>query len=141
MRSIEQEFDPEIGRASMATMTFPAPGVSRPGSFSGLAVVPASPTRRRIRLTRRGRLVLLMVASALLLTAFSLGRVSTSAATDGARPSHVRHVVVQPGQSLWDIARQAAPGADPRQTVGRIVDLNGLTDATVRPGQALVLPS
>jgi LysM repeat protein len=50
-------------------------------------------------------------------------------------------VVVQPRQSLWAIAIEAAPGSDPRETVARIRDLNGLDARPVRAGQQLVLPA
>jgi LysM repeat protein len=84
-----------------------------------------------------------LVVAGLLLTAFSLGRVSSTASTSGESPGavHLRHVVVAPGENLWAIARHAVPGADPRVTVDRIVTLNGLTSATVRPGQRLLLPA
>ncbi len=53
-------------------------------------------------------------------------------------------VVVQPGQTLWSVARQVAPGADVRETVARIKDLNGLSGPSsdvVVPGQQLVVPA
>jgi LysM repeat protein len=51
-----------------------------------------------------------------------------------------RTVSVQPGQSLWQLARAAAPGADVRDTVSSIRELNHLTGTTVTPGQVLVVP-
>jgi LysM repeat protein len=53
----------------------------------------------------------------------------------------VRHVVVQPGQTLWSIAQQVAPGADPRGTVGQLERLNGLAGPQVYPGEALRVPA
>jgi len=51
-------------------------------------------------------------------------------------------VIVQPGQSLWQIAADAAPNVDPRSTIARIVDLNGLTSAgDVRGGQQITVPA
>ena len=50
-------------------------------------------------------------------------------------------VVVQPGESLWSIAQTIAPGADPRETVSRIRDLNGMTSAVVVKGQSLIVPT
>lgn len=49
-------------------------------------------------------------------------------------------VVVQPGENLWQIAQQVAPGTDPRETVLRIRELNPIGDAPVRPGQAIIVP-
>jgi Tfp pilus assembly protein FimV len=51
-----------------------------------------------------------------------------------------RHCLVQPGQSLWDIAQERYPGSDPREAVYRIEQANGLRSAVVEPGQRLVLP-
>lgn len=49
-------------------------------------------------------------------------------------------VVVQPGQSLWEVAVQTG-SADVSQTVADIARLNGLTDSTIQAGQTLVLPA
>jgi LysM repeat protein len=49
-------------------------------------------------------------------------------------------VVVQPGESLWQLAQELAPQADPRSTVLRIRDLNHLSSDRVEAGQALVVP-
>jgi len=46
--------------------------------------------------------------------------------------------VVQPGDTLWSIARELEPKADVRLTVDRLADLNGGAPLTV--GQRLVLP-
>jgi nucleoid-associated protein YgaU len=60
-----------------------------------------------------------------------------------ARPSgaHGDRVVyrVQPYDTLWTIA-SAHYGGDVRDAVWRIERANRLRDATVRPGQRLVLP-
>jgi LysM repeat protein len=84
-------------------------------------------------------LVVLLVA-ALLLLAFSLGRVSPSASTASAPRPAPRSVVVQPGDTLWEIAVGVAPSVDPRVTVERIIDRNGLSAPALRAGQSLVLP-
>lgn len=55
--------------------------------------------------------------------------------------SEYRQVVVQPGDTLWDLAREHGPeGADLRRTVYEIRTLNGLVDAQIHPGQHLLLP-
>lgn len=105
-------------------------------------VVSASPRAPlpALRMTRRGRLLFFIAIAALLLVAFSVGRVSSSAAVTG-RPAAARTVVVAPGQSLWEIARRAVPGADPRAVVADLEQLNHLSAGTLRPGQRLVLPA
>jgi LysM domain-containing protein len=150
MRSIERPFDeegdqegeqageqecrrgtgPRRWRPEMTTMTMTA----------GAAPVRAG-RRTPARLTRRGRVaVVLFVLLCLVIGAFAVGRVSSTAATSATR-SHAHYVVVRPGESLWAIARRALPDSDPRVGVERIIDLNSLTDATVVPGQRLALPT
>ncbi|MBI1377383.1 MAG: LysM peptidoglycan-binding domain-containing protein [Frankiales bacterium] len=71
------------------------------------------------------------------------GHSATSSAGDGPATPATTTVVVQPGETLWQVARAVAPDADVRDTIARIQDLNGLTGpgaATVRPGQSLVVP-
>lgn len=90
------------------------------------------------RLTRRGRVVIVVVAAALLFAAFSLGRVSGHAATVPLPPVRV---VVQPGQTLWQLAERIAPSGDPRVTVERIRAINHLPGYVVFAGQSLWLPA
>lgn len=106
------------------------------------------PARRRsAKLTKRGRVVIVLALAMVLLAAFSLGRVSSQAATsagsDGAATAATAHrtVVVQPGDTLWSIAKKAAPRADVRVTVQRIEDLNALRAGQVVAGQEITLPS
>jgi LysM repeat protein len=92
-----------------------------------------------LRLTRRGRLVVITVLAALLCLAFLAGRSGTSiAATDA--PRTYASTTVQPGETLWSVAKRVAPGHDPRATVEQILELNHLTGGTVLVGQQLLLP-
>jgi LysM repeat protein len=52
-----------------------------------------------------------------------------------------QRVTVAPGETLWQIAERVAPGTDPRETVARILELNGLQTSQVQVGTALLLPS
>ena len=103
---------------------------------------PAATTAAPARLTRRGRIVVVLVLAAIALVAFSLGRATTSeaarrtTAVTTPRPT----TVVQPGDTLWSIARRIAPGADPRGTVERLGDLNDLGGRPIQAGQRLTLP-
>lgn len=97
----------------------------------------APPRPRSARLTPRGRLVIVAVALLLALAAFGAGRAS---AAGPQAPSRVEHVTVAPGESLWTVARRVAPDADPRDTVGRIAELNSLAGPTVHAGQRLAVP-
>lgn len=93
------------------------------------------------RLTRRGRLVIVVAVLAVAFAAFVLvGAPAASTAT--AHHSTVPTVVVQPGQTLWDIAAAARPGADPRLVVAAIMELNDLVDpGAIRAGRPLYVPS
>jgi hypothetical protein len=48
-------------------------------------------------------------------------------------------VVVQPGDTLWSIAEDIAPGTDVRVVVDQLVDLNG--SSPIVAGQELVVPA
>jgi LysM domain len=103
---------------------------------------------RRTRLTRRGRRV--VWASAILLlvaviTPVLLAMASgAQAANGGLAPSAVRaglrQVVVKPGQSLWSIAQNAEPHADPRVVSQQIIQYNALGSQVVVPGESLWVP-
>ena len=51
--------------------------------------------------------------------------------------------MVQPGQTLWQVARAVSKDADPRETLARIQELNNLpgAGAVIHPGQQLVVPA
>ena len=108
----------------------------------------AALARPRTRLTRRGRRVVWAFAALLvmaLLIPFALmASAGAQAANHGASPAAVRagmrHVVVQPGQSLWSIAVQAEPHADPRAVIQQIVQFNALGSDVVAPGESLWVP-
>ncbi len=146
----------------MATITLAAPASRR---SAGVRIVSSNPvpvrplgspvpvsrkgsTPNPLRLTARGRRLArtLVVALALVVTlAVALAwRTPSVAAGDGAAQSATTTVVVQPGQTLWDVARTVAPSSDIRETIARIKGLNDLSGAgssTVLPGQQLVVPA
>src|SRR5205085_1148315 len=95
---------------------------------------------KQLRLTRRGRLLVLFALVVVAFGAFSLARTSSQAGTGRSRPA-AHYVTVEPGQTLWQIASSVAPADDPRDTVDRIRDLNGLATTVLRAGQRLVVPS
>jgi hypothetical protein len=90
-----------------------------------------------VRLTRRGRLVVLGAALAATL---GLGVVwaSGSVATDHAERTHV--VVVHTGQTLWDISAQVADGGDVRATMSHLEQINHLDSTVLQAGQHLRIP-
>jgi hypothetical protein len=100
-----------------------------------------------LRLTRRGKIVLigipLVLLAALLLSLAgflnSPAKASDSAADLSVTPTVT--ITVQPGESLWAIAGSIDPGRDARDVVADIVQLNNLTAGTVQPGQQLFVPT
>lgn len=100
--------------------------------------------RTRLRLTRRGRVVLTALVAMPLVAGILVGSLSSGGAVaridDGAPPVAFETVVVGAGDSLWGIAERVAPSEDPRDVILEIMRLNGLADAVVQPGQRLALP-
>ncbi|MDY7103185.1 MAG: LysM domain-containing protein [Actinomycetota bacterium] len=60
----------------------------------------------------------------------------SAAAGPAASPGAVH--IVQPGDTLWSIAAELDPGADPRRVVAELSSMNG--GASLAVGQRLVLP-
>ena len=102
------------------------------------------PTRTRLRLTRRGRVVFTALAALPLVIGVLLGTLASGGAVagidDGSGPAVFDTVVVRTGDTLWGIAESIAPTADPRDVILEIMQLNGLRDPVVQPGQRLALP-
>lgn len=53
----------------------------------------------------------------------------------------MRTYVLEPGETLWDVAVRLFPTTDPRETVLRLQRLNGLDSALVQAGRQLWLPA
>jgi LysM repeat protein len=99
-----------------------------------------APQRGSVRLTRRGRLVVLTLALLTILTV-ALVLAGRSVATDEAgTPEPTRVVMVGSGDTLWDIAADVADDGDVRSMIARIEKLNALESGMVVVGQRLVVP-
>ena len=110
-----------------------------------LSVVPtpAEPFSRgpELRLTRRGRLAM-FVSTVLMLGVLGVILGSTTVATDepGA-PVPATMVVVEPGQTLWDLAAKANPNGNGQQTVDDIMRLNSIESAGgLQAGDTIAVP-
>ena len=97
----------------------------------------------RLRLTSRGRFVFgTLAAIPVVAIAIFLGIGSGgAAATLDSGSTNFQYVSVAPGQSLWQLAEQIAPQADPREVVADILSLNNLSSGDVQPGQELAIPA
>jgi hypothetical protein len=96
----------------------------------------------RLRITRRGRAVVAgLVAAPLVVAALVVGLNGGAAVANDGAPAQIERVVVEPGQTLWGLAEQLAPSADPREVVAEVLAFNGLEAAgDVQAGQELALP-
>jgi LysM repeat protein len=127
----------------------------------------AQETVPHLRITRRGRAVLTLLAAvplsagAVMLVSVagapsSSASVSTSAAaaeasesslsggsvvTETAETSVSDYVQVASGDSLWSVAEAIAPDADPREVIDDLVRTNALDSLDVYPGQQLEVPT
>lgn len=121
---------PAPGRAWAAETQSPA---ETPG---GAAAAESAP----LRLTRRGRMLVLGTVAVLAAGA----AFSAQSATAGA-PQEAQAVVtrtVAPGETLWEVARDvAAPGQDLRVVVDDLIELNGLAGGGVQAGQQILVPA
>lgn len=124
-----------------SVITVPTAGRAR---SRHLVVVPAAarlsaPSVGHLRLTRRGRLAITLVVAVLLAAVAVVGARAAWAAPTSAPATAT--VTVLPGQTLWQIASSSAPGADPRDAIIEIRELNGLTGSQVFAGQVLTVPA
>ncbi|MGH3414520.1 MAG: LysM peptidoglycan-binding domain-containing protein [Marmoricola sp.] len=143
----------------MSTLTIPAdvsanlPGAAAPTRLApvtpitpGAASQPRPVARRavhasgRVRLTRRGRMVLLLGFVGLVGAAMvALGPVAVATFGSGtAEP--VRVVQVGPGDTLYGIAGEAAAPGKVQQMVAHIERLNALDGPELHLGQRIAVP-
>ena len=106
-----------------------------------LRAVPDAKPTPRVRLTRRGKVVVLAGAVALIaLLVVMFGSSSFAGDQVGAAPE-TTSVRVMPGQTLWEIAAEANPNGDIRKTVDEIVRLNSLPNASaLQLGSEIAVP-
>ena len=99
----------------------------------------------RLRLTTRGRRIVATLAALPAVIALSIALISGGSALasrdTGAPTGSFMTLTVAAGESLWSIAEQIAPGADPRDVVDSIVRLNALDGVTVSAGQQISIPA
>jgi hypothetical protein len=113
----------------MSTITLDFPGTRVP-----------SP---RLRITRRGRVVLGALLATPIAIVLAVSTLSGQPAQAGstAPTAGFDYISVASGESLWDLAAWVAPDADPRDVVAQFVELNQLSTTEVHPGQRLAIPT
>jgi LysM domain len=134
-----------------APVPTPSPAQLRPAAPSAAPV--AARKAPRLRLTRRGRIVLVVLPAVLAGTTALVGLTAPFAEAQPVRLASTvvvgtvstgtvpRTVVVGTGDTLWSIAERIAPQADPRDVVANLERANHLSGATVQAGERLVLPA
>jgi Tfp pilus assembly protein FimV len=108
---------------------------------SRLYPVRAAPTGSRtragdapLRLTRRGYVLLGLLAATLVAGLLWLGHASLP---PNPRAPAIGAVTVRDGDTLWSIASRIAPQRDPRLVVAELEYVNHLSSPVVQPGQVL----
>jgi LysM repeat protein len=92
-------------------------------------------------MTKRGRAVLLgLVATPVVIAALAFG-INAGGAVGTSSSTPLTKITVVGGESLWNIAKQIAPTADPRDVVSDLMSVNRLSSADIYPGEQLSVPA
>ncbi|ANH38341.1 hypothetical protein I601_1911 [Nocardioides dokdonensis FR1436] len=94
-----------------------------------------------VRLTRRGRLVVLGLALVLVVLAGVLLAGGSMATSEKGTPPPTEVITVGTGDTLWAIATERAQGDDVREMIQHIQTLNALDGGLVVTGQRLRVPT
>lgn len=120
----------------MSTISISAPAT--------LPVHAVSSAPTRLRLTVRGRRLLLGLAALPLALGIGIAAISGGSALasgEAAEPVTFDTVTVMPGDTLWAIAEGIAPTEDPRTVISEIQKLNALNGGSLQVGQQLAIPA
>lgn len=101
-----------------------------------------------LRLTPRGRLVIRIIlifgvlgALAIVLTVFGFQQpMAPAVAADDQAAGVYQKVVVQPGDTLWEISSRLAQDNDRALILERIMDYNSLETSDLEVGRTLYVP-
>ncbi|MCW2770965.1 MAG: hypothetical protein JWR27_2398 [Aeromicrobium sp.] len=115
------------------------PSAARP--VRHLRAVPAAHQPAHVQLTRRGKIVIVTLAVAVIgILTIAFGPSSTASSEAGVAPETTQ-VRVLPGHTLWEIAAEANPNGDIRATVDDIIRLNALPNASaLQMGSEIAVP-
>lgn len=106
------------------------------GERPALRLVPPAP-RGGARLVRR--LVLLATATLVVALLVLAGR---AVLAEPAMPVAAGHVVLEPGETLWDVAVRSAPtGVDPREQLEALRLLNGFGSGALDAWTVVLIPA
>ncbi|WP_435744526.1 LysM peptidoglycan-binding domain-containing protein [Nocardioides sp. SYSU DS0663] len=131
----------------MSTITVNAPRATRiaPARRAGVGAsagvgAGAGAGASGVRLTRRGRLVVFLLALTAVLAAGIFIAAGSVATQEAGTPEPTEVVMVGTGDTLWGIASDLAEDGDVRAMMERIERLNALDSAVLDAGQRLRVP-
>lgn len=123
----------------MSSIAFGHHGHVRP--VRHLRAVPDAGPASQVRLTRRGKAVVLAAAVAVIALLVVMFGSSAFAGDQAGTAPETTSVRVMPGQTLWEIAADANPNGDIRKTVDEIARLNSLPSASaLQLGSEIAVP-
>jgi LysM repeat protein len=126
----------------MSTMTMNSMTVSsRTMSSRTMSSRTMDRPRGTVRLTRRGRLVVLVLALIAVLAVGIVVAAGSVATGEAGTPVPTAVVQVGPGDTLWAIASAAADDGDVASMMDRIEKLNALDSGMLVSGQKLLIPT
>jgi len=97
----------------------------------------------RLRLTRRGRVVVSFALALVVGVVFAIATLFLAPHAEASSQSSATefgYVVVAPGESLWSLASALDPSTDPREVIAEIVQLNQLESSAVQAGEPIAVP-
>jgi len=107
----------------------------------GAASVASREVRRtRLRLTRRGRIVVTFCVSLPIVVVLMGMALNGGGATATSGDAVMATVTVAVGESLWSVAAALAPESSTADVVADLIAVNELQSAELLPGQVLVVP-
>ena len=114
-----------------------------PSRVQSVSLTDAAPAQGKLRLTRRGRVVFgglatVLVAGALGVLASIAAPVAVASSEQGTQ--QFPYVLAQQGDSLWSIAAELDPAADPREVVAEIARLNQISASDLQAGDTIAVP-
>jgi hypothetical protein len=93
-----------------------------------------------LRLTRRGRIVAVVLLLGVLLAVLTMFGSHSAATGDVGVPVQTRTVEVGEGDTLWAIASEVAKPGEVREMVHQIEELNALSGSALSVGQEIAVP-
>lgn len=118
----------------------PLMGMSRPAHL-GHTSRAAQPSSTPLRITRRGRAVLMSFVAIPLAAWIAVATLNGGGATATLDDvAALEFVTVHPGQTLWGLAAELAPSVDPREVIDDVMRFNRLGSADIAAGQQLAIP-